>query len=87
MRGIQEYLPLLTEATSQVESYGTGQKVKLPGQTAHEPIVFDFGTPYAAMLKDLQQRSEEYYRKRGILRMLERDASIKEAPERWQSAE
>ena len=69
-----------------MESYGTGQKVKLPGQSVHEPIIYEFGTPYAVMLKDLQQKSEEYYRKRGILKMLERNASIKEAPESWQTA-
>lgn len=69
-----------------VESFGTGQKVKLPGQSAQEPVIYDFGTPYMDMLKDLQQRAEEHYRKRGILHMLERNASIKSAPERWQTA-
>ena len=71
----------------QVESFGTGQKVKLPGQSATEPIIYDFGTPYTAMVRDLQQRAEEHYRKRGIIQMLERNASVKDAPERWQAAQ
>ena len=67
-----------------VESYGTGQKVKLPGQSIQEPVIYDFGTPYSHMLQDLRKRGEEHYRKRGILQMLERNDGVKSAPERWQ---
>lgn len=70
----------------QVESFGTGTKVKLPGQTAAEPNCYEFGTPYSVMYKDLQQKAEEYYQRRGLLRMLERNAGVKHAPERWQLA-
>ena len=62
-------------------------KVKLPGQSAAEPNVYDFGTPYTVMHKDLQQKGEEYYQRRGLLRMLERNAGVKLAPERWQLEE
>lgn len=61
--------------------------MKLPGQSVNEPIIYDFGTPYVMMLKDLQAKAEEYYQKRGLLRMLERNAGIKHAPERWQNAQ
>ena len=71
----------------QVESYGTGAKVKLPGESLESPNVYEFGTKYTFMLEDLQSKSEEYYRKRGLIQMLERNSSIKGAPERWQAAE
>lgn len=58
----------------------------MPGQTAAEPNVYEFGTPYTVMHKDLQQKAEEYYQKRGLLKMLERNARVKLAPERWQLA-
>ena len=70
----------------QVCSYGVGQRVKLPGPALDEPIVYDFGTPYAVMYKDLKQLAEAYYQKKGLLRMLERNATVKEAPERWQTS-
>lgn len=77
---------LLKKHGLQVESFGTGMKVKLPGQSASEPNCYEFGTPYTVMYKDLQQKAEEYYQKRGLLRMLERNAGVKLAPERWQLA-
>lgn len=69
-----------------MESFGTGIKVKLPGQSASEPNVYEFGTPYTVMHNDLRQKAEDYYQKRGLLGMLERNAGVKLAPERWQLA-
>lgn len=70
-----------------MESYGVGQRVKLPGQTAAEPNVYDFGTPYRAMAADLRAKAEDFYARKGLLGMLDRNARIKEAPQRWQTAE
>lgn len=71
----------------QVESFGTGQRVKLPGVSIQEPNIYDFGTPYSAMHSDLRSKAETYYERKGLLRMLERNAKIKQAPERWQDAQ
>lgn len=77
---------MIEVCTLQVSSYGTGARVKLPGESAETPNVYEFGASYAAMLQDLKVKSEEFYRKRGLLQMLERNSGIKEAPERWQDA-
>ena len=68
----------------QVHSYGTNAKVKLPGPAADRPNVFSFHTPYVQMHAELQQRDAQLYQRNGILAMLERNARVKHAPERWQ---
>jgi hypothetical protein len=50
---------LLGRAGLQVESYGTGGHVKLPGPSLHEPNVYDFGTPYGAIYDDLRRKDPE----------------------------
>jgi RNA polymerase II subunit A C-terminal domain phosphatase SSU72 len=67
-----------------VTSYGTSQKVKLPGATEHDINEYDFGTPYAAMMQQLSEKDPETYRRNGLLSVLERNASIKDHPERFQ---
>lgn len=64
-------------------SFGTGAKVKLPGESVNTPNVYDFGTPYETILKDLRKKNERRYEKNGMLRMVDRDSKIKDAPERW----
>lgn len=66
-----------------IASYGIGSKVRLPGETQHTPNVFEFGTPYTTMIKQLTQKNEQRYTANGILPMLKRDSLIKLAPERW----
>ena len=61
--------------------------MKLPGETEKTPNVYNFGTSYQAMLEDLRTKSESFYRKRGLLQLLERNAAIKAAPEQWQSSQ
>jgi RNA polymerase II subunit A C-terminal domain phosphatase SSU72 len=43
-----------------VYSYGTGNKVKLPGKTADEANIFEFGTPYAKMAETLKNKDPLY---------------------------
>eukprot|EP00698_Gefionella_okellyi_P006565 TRINITY_DN15899_c0_g1_i1.p1 TRINITY_DN15899_c0_g1~~TRINITY_DN15899_c0_g1_i1.p1 ORF type:complete len:194 (+),score=34.73 TRINITY_DN15899_c0_g1_i1:58-639(+) len=74
---------LLLKKGFNVSSYGVGAQVKLPGPRPDRPNVYEFGTPYAAMYDDLLKQNEELYTANGILAMLERNKSIKRAPERW----
>lgn len=69
-----------------VRSYGTGREVKLPGRTAQEPAVFPFNTSYERMRDELRRRDEKHYTANGVLAMLERNAKIKRAPEKWREA-
>ena len=67
-----------------VDSYGTGDKVKLPGPTADKPNIYDFGTTYEEIHADLTKRDKILYTQNGILNMLERNKRIKRGPERLQ---
>ena len=69
----------------QVSSFGTGARVKLPGESEKRPNVYDFGTSYLEMMNDLTSKSEEFYKKRGLIQMLQRNAGVKQGPERWQT--
>jgi RNA polymerase II subunit A C-terminal domain phosphatase SSU72 len=52
---------LLQKQGLDVSSYGTGTNVKLPGPSAREPNVYQFGTPYRQMLEDLKNKDPELY--------------------------
>eukprot|EP00212_Chloropicon_laureae_P008159 CAMPEP_0197489980 /NCGR_PEP_ID=MMETSP1311-20131121/4640_1 /TAXON_ID=464262 /ORGANISM="Genus nov. species nov., Strain RCC856" /LENGTH=190 /DNA_ID=CAMNT_0043034401 /DNA_START=69 /DNA_END=641 /DNA_ORIENTATION=- len=75
---------LLKNEGLDVESYGVGSRVKMPGPTAREPNVYPFGTPYATMYEDLKRKDEALYEKNGLLKMLERNVKVKTAPQSWQ---
>ncbi|KAK9808409.1 hypothetical protein WJX73_001537 [Symbiochloris irregularis] len=77
---------LLQQHGMDVKSYGVGTHVRLPGPTAHQPNVFNFGTPYSDMHRQLQKADESLYTRNGILPMLARNMKIKQAPERWQDS-
>ncbi len=55
---------------AQVKSFGVGGHVKLPGPTARDPNVYDFGTPYQTILEDLRMKDVELYTRNGLLTMV-----------------
>lgn len=50
---------VLGRAALDVDSYGTGSQVKLPGPSMHEPNVYDFGTPYGGIYDDLRRKDPD----------------------------
>jgi len=67
-----------------IESYGTGNFVKIPGKSAKEPNVYEFGTTYEAIHKDLTDKDKKMYTESGMLHILSRNMRIKERPEKFQ---
>lgn len=67
-----------------VKSFGTGDKVKLPGTAPDRPNIYDFGTSYDEIYNDLLMKDKQYYTQNGLLHMLDRNRRIKPRPERFQ---
>ena len=70
-----------------VHSYGTGDKVKLPGPSADRPNIYDFGISYDEIHADLKKKDRNLYTQNGILNMLDRNRRIKFGPQRLQESE
>ncbi|CAL4160826.1 unnamed protein product [Meganyctiphanes norvegica] len=64
-----------------VKSYGTGDKVKIPGATPDRPNVYEFGTAYDDIYQDLLRKDKNIYTQNGLLHMLDRNRRIKPKPE------
>jgi len=77
---------VLGNAGLTAESYGTGTKVRLPGRSAMEPRVFNFGTRYEDMYTSMvaTKEDEAFFTHNGVLQLCRRGAAVKAAPQRWQ---
>lgn len=77
---------LLSKKGFNVQSFGTGANVKLPGSAPDKPNVYEFNkTTYDEMYKELKQKDKDLYTQNGILNMLDRNRRIKSCPERFQN--
>ncbi|XP_046395892.1 RNA polymerase II subunit A C-terminal domain phosphatase SSU72 [Ischnura elegans] len=68
-----------------VNSFGTGDKVKLPGPAPDRPNCYEFGVTYEEIYQDLLAKDKALYTQNGLLHMLDRNRRIKARPERFQS--
>jgi len=69
-----------------IRSYGTGEKIKIPGKSEKEPNQYPFGTTYDAIYNDLKTQDKQLYTKNGMLHIMERNKRIKSGPERFQES-
>ncbi|CAG9767544.1 unnamed protein product [Ceutorhynchus assimilis] len=67
-----------------VQSFGTGDKVKIPGSAADRPNVYDFGTSYDHIYNDLAEKDKSLYTQNGLLHTLDRNRRIKSHPQKFQ---
>ena len=51
-------------------------QIKLPGPSANQPNVYEFGTGYEEIYQDLAKKDKHMYKHNGILHMLDRNKMI-----------
>eukprot|EP00729_Bicosta_minor_P005094 gene5094-12898_t len=85
-RSMEAHL-FLDRAKFQVQSFGTGNHVKIPGMSKEEPKKWKFGeVSYDEMYKELETEDKDFYGGKGMLKMLDRNRGIKQYPERFQES-
>ncbi|VDN44554.1 unnamed protein product [Gongylonema pulchrum] len=68
-----------------VESFGSGSQVKLPGPSPDRPNCYEFGmVSYEYIYNDLKQKDFQLYTQNGLLHMLDRNRRIKDMPQKFQ---
>lgn len=76
---------VLDRNTFKVHSYGTNSHISIPGPSRANN--YDFGTTYSEIIEDLKTQEQTlnttYYTDHALIEMMERDATIKEKPERF----
>jgi len=78
---------VLAKKNFKISSYGTGDKVKIPGPTPYQPNVYPFGdTTYEEIYNDLIQKDKKLYTENGMLHILDRNMRIKPKPEKFQES-
>ena len=59
-----------------VSSYGTGEKIKIPGRSSREPNVYPFGTTYEEIYKDLVSKDRQLYTGKLIIILCVKDLDV-----------
>lgn len=77
---------VLAKKSFRVSSYGTGEKIKIPGRSPKEPNCYPFGTTYDDIYQDLVGKDKKLYTENGMLHILDRNKRIKERPEKFQES-
>lgn len=58
-RSMAAHFLFVQKGVPNVSSYGTNTYVKLPGTSIDKPNVYEFGTPYEDIYKDLENKDAD----------------------------